>query len=134
MRLKVEIDDLTPEQWDQAERLLKDSYDIPEDASRVCLTLIHGPELRHHEVPVSAFTTLMWGMSLAPAFKELARAVKLAGARIQSGPAVPKVKNTGVATATGPGSFANTGYVGKEYDPDFGDRLANGAYNRGPDA
>lgn len=116
MRLKVEINDLTPEQWEQAQRLLKTEYTIPDGASRVCLTLVHGDELMHVETPVSAFTTLMWGMSLAPAFKELARAVKLAGARIQSGPAVPKVKNTGAATANGPGSFANTGFIGK--DPD----------------
>lgn len=116
MRLKVEIDDLTPEQWDQAQRLLKTEYTIPDGASRVCLILMYEGEEWHVETPVSAFTTLMWGMSLAPAFKELTRAVKLAGARIQSGPAVPKVKNTGAATANGPGSFANTWYVGKDRD------------------
>lgn len=78
MRLKVEINDLTPEQWDQAQRLLKTEYTIPDGASRVCLTLIHEGEEWHLETPVSRFTTLMWGMSLAPAFKELARAVKVA--------------------------------------------------------
>jgi hypothetical protein len=76
MRLKVEIDDLTPEQWDQAQKTLKTSYDIPENASRVCLTLVHGEEERHVETPVSALTSLLWGMSLALAFEALGEAVK----------------------------------------------------------
>lgn len=117
MRLKVEINDLTPEQWDQAQRLLKTKYTIPDGASRVCLTLIHEGEEWHLETPVSAFTTLMWGMSLAPAFKELTRAFKEAMADLTpDDPALPKVRNTGAATANGPGSFANTGYVGKDSD------------------
>lgn len=117
MRLKVEIDDLTPEQWDQAQRLLKTEYTIPDGASRVCLILMHEGEEWHVETPVSAFTSLLWGMSLAPAFKALAASVKLAMAALTpDDPALPKVKNTGAATANGPGSFANTGYVGKRPD------------------
>lgn len=82
MRLKVEIDDLTPDQWEQAVRLLKTEYTIPDGASRVCLTLLHEGEEWHLETPVSAFTSLMWGMSLAPAFKALAAPVKLAMAAL----------------------------------------------------
>lgn len=117
MRLKVEINDLAPEEWDQAKRLLKTEYTIPDGASRVCLTLIHEGEEWHLETPVSAFTSLLWGMSLGLAFRQLAATVKVAMAALTpDDPALPKVKNTGNATATGPGSFANTGYVGKKPD------------------
>lgn len=82
MRLKVEINDLTPEQWRQAQRLLKTEYTIPDGASRVCLTLVHGDELMHVETPVSAFTSLMWGMSLASVFKGLNQSTKVAMAAL----------------------------------------------------
>jgi hypothetical protein len=121
MRLKVEIDDLTPEQWDQAQKTLKTSYDIPENASRVCLTLVHGEEERHVETPVSALTSLLWGMSLALAFEALGEAVKTSTRWAPDDDRLPDdrppvVQNTGAATATGPGSFANTGYVGRKPD------------------
>jgi hypothetical protein len=71
MRLKAEIDDLTPDQWEQAQKILKTSYNIPENASRACITLVHGQEERHVEAPVSALISLLWGLSLGPAFKAL---------------------------------------------------------------
>lgn len=117
MRLKVEINDLTPEQWEQAQKILKAEYTIPDGASRVCLTLIHGNEERHVETPVGALTGLLTGLNLGQAFRGLSQAIKTAMAALTpDDPALPKVKNTGNATANGSGAFANTGYVGK--DPD----------------
>jgi len=122
MRLKVEITDLTQDEWEQAQRTLKTSYDIPDGASRACLILIHGDEERHVETPVGVLSSLLTGLNLGSAFRGLSRAIKTAMAALTPDddrlpadrPVV--VKNTGAATATGAGSFVNTGYVGK--DPD----------------
>lgn len=124
MRLKTEINDLTPEQWEQAQKILKTSYDLPENASRVCLTLVHGEEERHVEAPVSALVGLLISLTLTPAFHQLADAMTKIRAMAALTPdddrlpedRPPVVQNTGAATATGPGSFANTGYVGKKPD------------------
>ena len=110
MRLKVEITDLTPEQWEQAQNILKTGYTIPDGASQVCLTLVHGNEERHVETPVGALTGLLTGLNLGQAIKTAMAALT------PDDPALPKVKNTGNATDNGPGSFANTGYVGKRPD------------------
>lgn len=75
MRLKTEINDLTPEQWEQAQKILKTSYDLPENASRVCLTLVHGEEERHVEAPVSALVGLLISLTLTPAIHQLADAM-----------------------------------------------------------
>jgi hypothetical protein len=82
MRLKVEIDDLTPEQWRHAQEILQASYDIPEGVGRACLTLIHGDEERHVEIPAAKVSGFLMGLSLAPAFKALATSVKLAMAAL----------------------------------------------------
>lgn len=82
MRLKVEITDLTPDQWDQAQKILKTEYTIPDGASRVCLTLIHGNEERHVETPVGALTGLLTGLNLGQAFRGLSKALKTAMAAL----------------------------------------------------
>lgn len=75
MRLKTEINDLTPDQWEQAQKYLKTGYDIPDGASRVCITLVHGDEERHVEAPVSVLTGLLFSLNLVPAFRQLADAM-----------------------------------------------------------
>lgn len=76
MRLKVEIDELDADQWDQAQRLLQAQYDIPENASRVCLTLVHKEEERHVETPVSALTGLLLTLTLVPAFRSATESMR----------------------------------------------------------
>lgn len=66
MRLKVEIDDLTPDQWATAQEVLRESYDIPERANRMCLTLVHGDEERHVEAPAGMLTGLLLSMAIRP--------------------------------------------------------------------
>jgi hypothetical protein len=75
MRLKTEINDLTPEQWEQAQKTLKTGYDIPDGASRVCLTLVHGDKERHVEAPVSVLTGLLFILNLVPAFRRVSDAM-----------------------------------------------------------
>ena len=77
MRLTVNIDGLTPEQWVKAQQILRSEYDIPDGASRVCLTLVYGAEERHVETPVSALTGLLLTMTLTPAIRALADTVRM---------------------------------------------------------
>jgi hypothetical protein len=75
MRLKVEIDELTPDQWEQAQRMLQASYEIPDGASRACLLLMHEGEERHVEMPVSKVSVLLMGLNLVATFREMSRVV-----------------------------------------------------------
>lgn len=75
MRLKVEIMDLTPSQWEQAQRVLQTEYDIPDGASRACLVLIHNGEERHVEIPVAKLTGFLTMLTLTPAFLAMGRLV-----------------------------------------------------------
>lgn len=78
MRLKVEINDLTPGQWEHAQRILQASYEIPEGVGRACLTVIHGQEERHVEMPASKVSGVLMGLSVFPAFQELSRQIRTA--------------------------------------------------------
>lgn len=82
MRLKVEIDELTPDQWRHAQEVLRTSYEIPDGASRACLLLMHEGEERHVELPASQLSGFLMGLSLVPAIQGLGRAVKLAMAAL----------------------------------------------------
>lgn len=82
MRLKVEINDLTPEQWEKAQKILKTEYTIPDGASRVCLALIHGNEERHVETPVTALTDLLMSLTMGQSIKRLMDQVRVAMAAL----------------------------------------------------
>lgn len=76
MRLKVEINDLTPEQWEQAQEVLQAEYEIPNGASRMCLTILHGEEERHVEAPVMTLVSVVMSLTIAPAIRKLSDAVR----------------------------------------------------------
>lgn len=59
MRLTTTIDRLTAEQWTIAHQILRTEYEIPMDASRVCLVLEHRGEERHAELPLGAYAELL---------------------------------------------------------------------------
>jgi hypothetical protein len=84
MRLKVEIDDLTPDQWSCAQRMLQVSYDIPDGASRACVTLTHQGEERHVEMPASRVSGLLMGLTLTTELRELGRTVNEAMRHIRA--------------------------------------------------
>ena len=110
MRLKAEINELSPGQWRHAQEVLLTSYDIRDSATRVCLTLVHGEEERHVELPVAVFIAVMSGLSMISATE------KLSAARAILTPDDDRLPNNE-----------------RRYDPDFGDRLSNGAYDRDRD-
>jgi len=82
MRLKVEINDLTPDQWNHVQSLLQARYEIPEGAGRACFTVIHGEEERHVEMPASKVSGVLLGLTLVPTFRELAKHLKFAMAAL----------------------------------------------------
>lgn len=82
MRLKIEIDDLSPEQWRYFQESLQARYEIPDGVSRACLTVIHGDEERHVELPASRVSGLLMGTNLATTFFQLGKSVKLAMAAL----------------------------------------------------
>lgn len=73
MRLQTTITELAPEQWVLAQKVLRTEYKIPENASRVCLTLEHQGEDRHVEMQVGTYIGLLASLgltSLANAIEE----------------------------------------------------------------
>jgi len=64
MRLQTTITELSTEQWELAQKVLKTGYEIPADASRVCLTLEHNGEERHAEMPLGAYIGLLGAFGL----------------------------------------------------------------------
>jgi hypothetical protein len=82
MRLKMEIDELTTDQWEHAQKILQAVYDIPDGASRACLVLSHKGEERHVEMPASKVSGFLMGLSLVPALRQMTDAVKMARAAL----------------------------------------------------
>lgn len=75
MRLQTTIDRLTDTQWTFAQEALRTSYEIPMDASRVCLVLEHRGEERHAELPLGAFIGLMAGIGINDTVKTVMAAL-----------------------------------------------------------
>jgi hypothetical protein len=84
MRLKMEIDDLTPDQWCRAQEILQVSYDMSDGASRACVTITHQGEERHVEMPVSRVPGLLMGLALTETLRELGRTVNEAMRHIRA--------------------------------------------------
>lgn len=61
MRARIKVADLTLRQWDFLQDHLPASYEIPDNAVRVCVEFELDPEIgaRHVEMPVRAFVALM---------------------------------------------------------------------------
>lgn len=64
MRLATTLTELTEEDWTMVQALLRPSYDIKANATRVCLTVVHGAEERHTELPMGAFFEVMAGLAV----------------------------------------------------------------------
>ena len=71
MRLKVEITELVLAQWDAVQRVVRTEYEFPENASRACVTLVHGDEERHAEMPLTALMGLLVVLGMTPSIEAL---------------------------------------------------------------
>lgn len=64
MRIQTTISDMDPDQWVVAQGILQAEYDIPADATRVCLTLNHQGEERHVGIPLGAYIGLLGALGM----------------------------------------------------------------------
>lgn len=64
MRIQTTITDMDPDQWVTAQGILQAEYDIPADATRVCLTLNHQGEERHVGIPLGAYIGLLGALGM----------------------------------------------------------------------
>lgn len=77
MRLNSTLSGLTDEDWTMIQELLRPSYEIKPNATRVCLTVVHGAEERHTELPLGTFVEVMAALSRGRAVRNGLRAVAL---------------------------------------------------------
>lgn len=73
MRLTTTLTELTEGEWGVAQSILRPSYEISPDAIRVCLTVIHGPEERHVELPLGTFVEVTAALGLERVFEKIHR-------------------------------------------------------------
>lgn len=73
MRLATTLTGLTEEEWALTQAILRPSYEINPEAVRVCLTVIHGPEERHVELPLGTFVEVMAALGLERVFEKIYR-------------------------------------------------------------
>lgn len=82
MRLTTTLTDLTPEEWALAQSILRPGYEINPDTIRVCLTVVHGTEERHVELPLGTFVEVLTCLGLERTFRKFHAALQTAKATL----------------------------------------------------
>lgn len=76
MRIAVTISDLTAEQWDSIQRILKTEYTFRDSDSRICLVVERDGEERHAQMPLHEFSGLMMATALGEATAGLLKGLR----------------------------------------------------------
>lgn len=76
MRLQTTVTDLDPIRWGYLQRMVQAEYEIPEDATRVCLTFTYGEQERHVEMPMGTLVSLLIGLGMVHLGKNLDEAFR----------------------------------------------------------
>lgn len=71
MRLQMTMTDLDEDRWAYLQRTVQAEYEIPEDATRVCLTFGYGEQERHAEMPMGSLIGLLMGLGMVGVSKNL---------------------------------------------------------------
>jgi hypothetical protein len=114
MRTEIKVGDLNLRQWGYiTENVPVDGRVILEGVPRVCVVFELNEDIQvlHVELDVVEFASILVHVNQIrnePDVSEIAQAALTPDALPDR-----RVKNTGAATATGPGSVANTGYIGR---------------------
>ena len=117
MRTRTKITDLSAAQWERLQVRLQAAYDIPPGIARVCAVFELAPQTeRHVEMPAQAFATLLAELAQIGHAETNLAAVSLSG--------LPAYLE-GQRNAADPVRAAE-----RVYDPEFADRLENGAYDK----
>lgn len=75
MRIQMTMIELDEERWAYLQTNVQAEYEIPEDATRVCLTFSYGEEERHVEVPMGSIVGLLMGLGMVGVTRELRNAL-----------------------------------------------------------
>jgi hypothetical protein len=75
MRLNSTLTELTDEDWTLIQELLRPGYEMKPNVTRVCLTVVHGAEERHTELPLGTFVEVMAALTLGRTMRNGLRAV-----------------------------------------------------------
>lgn len=73
MRIQSTMTDLTEVQWAFVNATVLTSYPIDDLETRVCLTIEHGEQERHVEMPMGSYISLLTGVRLIPLSQTLSR-------------------------------------------------------------
>ena len=82
MRLATTLTELTDEEWALAQSILRPSYEINPEAVRVCLTVVHGDQERHVEIPLGTFVEVIAALGLERMFRKFHAALSTAKAAL----------------------------------------------------
>lgn len=130
MHARTKITDLTVRQYDALDQILKTDYEIPAGVTAVRVTFeMSTMNERHVSMPITELAQVMYVLELIErGAVAVSERTGWPASTIPVSKTPARVRGTGAATATGPGSIANSGVM-TGYDPAFADRLENGAYN-----
>lgn len=75
VRAQMTLTDLDDDRWNYLQRNVRAEYQIPEGATRLCLTFSRGTEERHVEMPLGALIGLLVGLGMTGAFSAMTGAM-----------------------------------------------------------
>lgn len=75
MRIQMTMIDLDEERWAYLQATVQAEYQIPEDATRVCLTFGFGEKERHVEMPLGSTLGLLMGLGMVGVAREMRNAM-----------------------------------------------------------
>lgn len=69
------LTDLDQDRWDYLQRNVRAEYEIPEGATRLCLTFSREGEERHAEMPMGVIIGLLVGLGMTGTFAAFTKAM-----------------------------------------------------------
>lgn len=75
MRIQMTMIEVDEERWAYLQANVQAEYEIPEDATRVCLTFSYGEEERHVEMPLGSTMGLLMGLGMVGVTREMRNAL-----------------------------------------------------------
>ena len=141
MRAQMTITDLDQERWDYLQRNVRAEYEIPEGTTRVCLTFSREGEERHAEMPLGVIIGLLVGLGMTGTFTAFTKAMDQLKKATEKAEPEPPCEHGSPVKSTSPSMFDGAppvrthedgcqSYGPYTKDPDFADRLENGAYEK----
>jgi hypothetical protein len=140
VRAQMTITDLDQDRWDYLQRNVRAEYEIPEGTTRVCLTFSREAEERHAEMPLTTLIGLLTGLILNSTFAAFTKVMDKIN-KTKTAEIGDPCEHGSPVKSTSPSMFDGAppvrthedgcqSYGPYTKDPDFADRLENGAYEK----